>query len=122
VVPLEPAALDAAPHLRDLAGRIAESVTGYFFRSITHLDVAHLPERATEPDVDFVLTVGLQRIPVEVKYRRRIAFEDTKGLRSFIEKAHYNAPFGVLVTLEEHVVVDDPRIVALPLSSLLLIR
>jgi predicted AAA+ superfamily ATPase len=122
VVPLEPAALDAAPHLRDLAGRIAESVTGYFFRSITHLDVAHLPERATEPEVDFVLTVGLQRIPVEVKYRRRIAFEDTKGLRSFIEKAHYNAPFGVLVTLEEHVVVDDPRIVALPLSSLLLIR
>ena len=122
VVPLEPTALDAAPHLVDLAGRIAESVTGYFFRSITNLSVAHFPERATEPEVDFVLTVGLQRIPVEVKYRRRITFEDTKGLRSFIEKAHYNAPFGVLVTLEEDVVVDDPRIVPLPLSSLLLIR
>lgn len=122
VVPLAPEALTAAPHLTDLAGRIAESVTGYFFRSIINLDVAHFPERATEPEVDFVLTIGLQRIPVEVKYRRRIDFEDTKGLRSFIEKAHYNAPFGVLVTLDDDVVVDDPRLVALPLSSLLLIR
>jgi predicted AAA+ superfamily ATPase len=111
-----------APHLADLAGRIAESVVGYFFRSIPGLDVTHFPARSTEPEVDFVLTVGLQWIPVEVKYRRRVEDRDTVGLRSFIDKSHYNAPFGVLVTLLDEVVSNDARIVPLPLSSLLLMR
>ncbi len=122
VVPLEPEALAAVPHLSDLAGRIAESAAGYFLRSIINLEVAHFPERATEPEVDFIVTVGDQRIPIEVKYRRRIDFEDTKGLRAFVEKAHYNAPFGVLVTLSDEPASDDPRIVSLPLSTLLLMR
>ena len=122
VVPLTPDGLVQAPHLTDLAGRIAESVVGYFFRSIPGLDVAHFPARSTEPEVDFVLTVGLQRIPVEVKYRRRVDQRDMIGLRSFIEKTHYNAPFGILVTLMDEVIADDPRIVPLPLSSLLLMR
>jgi hypothetical protein len=60
---------------------------------------------------------------VEVKYRRRIdAHRDTLGLRSFLEKAHYNAPFGVLVTMLEGVEVPDPRIVPVSLRSLLLMR
>lgn len=122
VVPLDPAGLENAPHLSDLAGRIAESVAGYFLRSIVGLDVAHFPERGAEPEVDFVLTVGTQRIPVEVKYRRRIDHEDTRGLRSFIEKAHYSAPFGVLVTLTDEPGTDDPRIVSMPLSTFLLLR
>ena len=122
IVPLEPAALTALPHLMDLAGRIAESTAGYFFRSIVGLDVAHFPERPSEPEVDYVLTVGEQRIPIEIKYRRRIDHKDTVGLRSFIEKAHYNAPFGVLVTLDDSYQSEDPRIVAMPLSSLLFLR
>ncbi|MGH2670482.1 MAG: hypothetical protein ACRDH5_15440, partial [bacterium] len=122
VVPLTPQGLEAAPHLMPLAGHVAESAVGYFFRSIVGLDVAHFPERGAEPEVDFVLTVGEQRIPVEVKYRRRIDHRDTFGLRAFVEKAHYNAPFGVLVTLGDEAGSDDPRIVSLPLSSLLLLR
>jgi predicted AAA+ superfamily ATPase len=122
IVPLAPEDLEASPHLSDLAGRIAESTAGYFFRSIRGLDVAHFPERAVEPEVDFVLTIGEQRIPVEVKYRRKIDFGDTIGVRSFLEKAHYNAPFGILVTLDDDVTLDDPRIVCVPLSSLLLLR
>ena len=122
IVPLAPEALRAAPQQADLAGRIAESTAGYFFRSIPGLDVAHFPERGAEPEVDFVLTVGDRRIPVEVKYRRQIEPRDTLGLRAFIEKAHYNAPFGVLVTLLDEPGSDDPRIVSLPLSSLLLLR
>ncbi|HXG25050.1 MAG TPA: hypothetical protein VNJ09_10880 [Chthonomonadales bacterium] len=66
--------------------------------------------------------IGWQRIPIEVKYRRRIEYRDTLGLRAFIEKAHYNAPFGILVTLGDENPIDDPRIVALPLSTLLLLR
>jgi predicted AAA+ superfamily ATPase len=73
--------------------------------------------------VDFVITVGEHRIPLEVKYRRRIdGHHDTLCLRAFIEKSVYNAPFGVLVTLSDDVLVADPRIIALPLSSLLLMR
>jgi predicted AAA+ superfamily ATPase len=122
MVPLTPDGLMQAPHLTDLAGRIAESDVGYFFRSISGLDVAHFPARSTEPEIDFVLTVGLQRIPVEVKYRRHINRRDLAGLQAFIDKPHYNAPFGILVTLLDEMVSDDPRIMPLPLSSLLLMR
>ena len=81
------------------------------------------PERATEPEIDFVLTIGEKRIPLEVKYRRRIdPHRDTVGLRSFLERTHYNAPFGVLVTMGDDVAIQDPRIVAVSLASLLLAR
>ncbi len=123
LVPLDPEALDNAPHLQDLAGHLAESVVGYFLSGIPHLDLAHFPERGAEPEVDFVLTVGEQRIPLEVKYRRRIdPHRDTLGLRAFIEKTVYNAPFGILVTMHDDAPVPDPRIVCLSLPSLLLMR
>ena len=123
VVPVSPGDLGRFPHLSDLAGHIAESIIGYFLNNIPGLDVAWFPERGAEPEVDFVITIGERRIPVEVKYRRQIdGFRDTFGLRAFIEKTAYNARFGVLVTLSDGVAVDDPRIVALPLSSFLLIR
>jgi len=123
VVPLDPPGLLANPHLSDIAGHLAESVLGYFLASIPNLDVAHFPTRGTEPVVDFVLTIGTKRIPIEVKYRRRIdPMEDTRGLRSFLEKSVYNAPFGLLVTLEDDVRVLDPRIIPIPLSSFLWTR
>lgn len=123
VIPITLDDLRASPHLSDLAGHIAESIVGYFLGSIPGLDVAWFPERGIEPEVDFVITVGDHRIPLEVKYRQRIDQQrDTLGLRAFIEKTVYNAPFGVLVTLSDDAKVPDPRIVTLPLSSLLLMR
>lgn len=122
VIPLAPEELARHPHLSDLAGHVAESCVGYYFRSIVGLDVAHFPPRGAEPEVDFVLTVGEQRIPVEVKYRRSIQHSDTRGLRSFIEKNHYNAPFGLMITLGDEPASDDPRIVSMPLSTLMLMR
>ena len=121
-MPLDPDALAEQPHLADLAGRIAESTAGYFLRSLVGLEVAHFPERSTEPEVDFVLTLGEQRIPVEVKYRRRLSHDDTLGLRAMIEKTVYHAPFGLLLTQTDEPGTDDPRIVSLPLSTLLLLR
>jgi predicted AAA+ superfamily ATPase len=123
VIPLAPEALEAAPHLADLAGHLAESVVGAFLGGLPYLDIAHFPERSTEPEVDFVLTIGEKRVPLEVKYRRRIdPLRDTLGLRSFVERAYYNAPFGVLVTMTEDVEIPDPRIVVVSLRSLLLAR
>ena len=123
IVPLDPDGLAANPHLSDLAGHLAESTLGYFLASIPHLDVAHFPARGLEPEVDFVVTIGTRRIPIEVKYRRRIdPHEDTRGLRAFLEKTVYNAPFGLLVTLDDGVTVADPRIIPISLSALLWMR
>ncbi len=122
-VPLDVESLAANPHLMDIAGRLAESTLGYFLASIPSLDVAHFPARGAEPEVDFVLTIGTKRIPIEVKYRHRIdTMEDTRGLRAFLEKSVYNAPFGLLVTLDDDVRVPDPRIIPISLSSFLWTR
>jgi len=57
-----------------------------------------------------------------VKYRQRVdPHRDTLGLRAFLEKSVYNAPFGVLVTMNDDVEVPDPRIVPVPLRSFLLL-
>lgn len=123
VVPLDPRAVSQAPHLASLAGHLAESVVGSFLAGIPHLDVAHFPARPGEPEIDFILTVGAQRIPLEVKYRRRIdPRRDLLGLRSFLDKGHYNAPFGILVTMDDDVAVADPDVLTVSLPSLLLAR
>ena len=51
--------------------------------------------------LDFVLEIGDQQIPVQVNYRRSIdPVGDTRGIRAF---------------------VDDPRIIAMPLSTFMLL-
>jgi predicted AAA+ superfamily ATPase len=123
IVPLDPRELERSPHLQDLAGHLAENILGYFLASLPHLDLAHFPQRGAEPEVDFVLTIGERRIPMEVKYRQRIDPQrDTLGLRAFIEKSVYNAAFGILVTMYDNVNIPDPRIVSISLPSLLLLR
>lgn len=122
-IPLAPERLAAEPHLSDLAGRISESVAGAFLMTISGIELAHFPKRGHEPEVDFVVTIGTKRIPIEVKYRRRLdAMADTEGLRTFIEKAAHNAPFGILVTQSDDIAVHDPRIVQVSLASLLSMR
>lgn len=123
VVPLDPEILRKEPHLTTLAGHVAESVVGATLSTISHLDLAHLPARSGKPEVDFVLTIGTKRVPLEVKYQRRIdPLMDTVGLRSFVEQTVNNAPFGILVTQTDTDVVLDPRIVCLPLSTLMMLR
>lgn len=123
IIPLTPLELDAEPHLAVLAGHIAESIVGATLSTIYSLDLAHFPERDGEPEVDYVLTVGTKRIPLEVKYHRRLdPLRDTEGLRTFIEKTANNSPFGLIITQDDSTGVEDPRIVSLPLSSLMLLR
>lgn len=119
IVPLDPGDLELKPHLCDLAGRIVESVVGTYLLHLPGSSLAHFPSRSGIPEVDFVLTVGDRRIPLEVKYRRRIdQSQDLAGLKAFLDKRVYNAPLGILVT-QEQAAVDDPRIVCLPLPALL---
>ena len=121
-IPLDPGQLRERPALTPLAGHIAESVVGAYLVGVSGLQLAHLPKRADdEPEVDFVLTVGDQRIPLEVKYKARIdPKRHTEGLRSFLKRTD-NAHLGVLVT-QTAVDMDVKGIVSLPLSSLLLLR
>jgi predicted AAA+ superfamily ATPase len=98
-------------------------VTGATLATIPSLDTAHLPARGGEPEIDFVLTIGTKRIPLEVKYQQSIdPLRDTEALRTFIEKAVNNAPFGLLITQLDETAVRDPRIVAMPLSTFMLLR
>jgi predicted AAA+ superfamily ATPase len=123
IVPLEPQALAGQPELATIAGRLAESVVGAVLSTIAGLDLAHQPERKEEPEIDFVLTVGTRRVPVEVKYQASIdPVRDTAGLRAFLGKLVNNAPFGLLVTRQDSTLDFGPRIVGIPLSSLMLLR
>lgn len=123
IIPLDPESLRQSPHLYDLAGRIAESVAGATLSTISGLDLAHFPLRPQEPEIDFVMTFGTLRIPMEIKYRQRLdPLADTEGLRTFLERTAYNAPFALLITQTDDAVVNDPRIVCLPLSTLMLLR
>lgn len=122
-VPIAPEALAAAPELGPLAGHVVESVVGTTLSTVSHLDLAWSPARAGAAEVDFVLSIGLQRIPLEVKYQRRIdELRDTEGLRTFLEQSANRAPFGILVTQADGAAVRDPRIVCVPLATLMLLR
>ncbi|GMU80465.1 MAG: hypothetical protein AMXMBFR47_03360 [Planctomycetota bacterium] len=123
IVPIHAAGLRAAPHLTDIAGHLAESVVGAFLSGLPHLDLSHFPERPVEPEIDFVLTIGEKRIPLEIKNRQRIdPHRDTVGLRAFLEKTTNNAPFGILVTMLDDVEIPDARIIPIALPALLLMR
>ena len=122
-IPLDPMALYERPELTTLAGHLAESVFGSVCTTIPGLDLAHFPERGSDREVDFVLTVGDRRLPVEIKYQRRIdPIRDTLGIRSFVEKSVNRAPFGLLITQDDSSQIDDPRIVTMPLSTFMLLR
>ena len=122
-IPLTSEGLAERPDLTTLAGHLAESIFGSVASTISGLDVAHFPERGMDREVDFVLTVGAQRVPVEIEYQRRIdPLRDTLGIRSFLEKSVNNASFGLLITQDNSGEVDDPRIVSLPLSTFMLLR
>ena len=79
------------------------------------------PAKNKEPEVDFVLSIGDQRIPIEVKYRNSIKREHYTGLQDFIEKPIHRAPFGILITKNESPSIDE-RTIAIPLKNLLILR
>ena len=121
-VSLAPGALDANPRLATLAWHMAQSVLGATASVIRGFDTDRVPTPSREPDLDFVLEVGDQQIPLQVNYRRSIdPVGDTQGIRAFVEGPAKRAPFGLLITQEDGPAIDDPRIVAMPLSTFMLL-
>ena len=125
VIPISPSGLVGADEaVMTLAGFLVESCIGYYLKSVPGLGVSWLPSsnRNREPEIDFILTIGLRRIPVEVKYRRRPpASADMAGLQWFCGEKKYTAPFGLLITQEQSGLLDD-NVVALPAYALLSLR
>ena len=119
-VPLTAEELAGVPQtVSTLAGHIMESVLVYFLKGIPGLEVSWFPERGDEPEVDYVLTIGLKRIPIEVKYTRgKATRKDVKGLESFCRIGKYNAPFGLLITQQESGPIGD-NVLAVPAAALL---
>jgi predicted AAA+ superfamily ATPase len=122
-VPIAPWHLATADQVvSTTAGHLVESDIGYYLKGVPGSDASWFPARNEEPEVDFVLTLGLQRIPIEVKYcRGRPDSKDLAGLRSFCNQAKYNAPFGLLVTQELSGLLDD-KVLALPAYAMLSVR
>lgn len=104
-----------------MAGFMAESITGALFSSISGLDLSHLPAHNHDPEIDFIITIGDQRIPIEVKYRNTIRAEHYKGLDWFISKPVNRAPFGILITKNETSSIND-KVITIPLKNLLVLR
>ncbi|MBI5863499.1 MAG: ATP-binding protein [Planctomycetes bacterium] len=122
-LPLDPDALrNCDQAVATQVGHVLESVLGYYLHGIPGAELSWFPSRDNEPEVDLVLTIGTQRIPLEVKYQRGgVAESDAAGVRSFCGRAAYAAPFGLIVTQSAEGPVGGYAI-AIPASTFLLIR
>lgn len=122
-IPIAPSRLAGANEaVCTVAGHLVESVVGVFLSSIPGVDVACLPPRNDDPEIDFVLTIGEQRIPIEVKYqRKKPRAQDCAGIDWFCDNAHFNAPFGLVLTQEAMGSIGKYAI-AMPASTFLLLR
>lgn len=123
-VPLHPDELRESEHVADLAGHIMESVIGYYLAGLPSVQMSHSPERPGEPEVDFVLTIGARRIPIEVKYRKSAGgADDVAGLKHWIAKGSHGSPFGLLVTQDvSRRKRRDEDIIEVPAKYLLLLQ
>jgi predicted AAA+ superfamily ATPase len=110
----------------DLAGHVIEGIVGNFFKSIKQLGVSYFPavgkNEGAEDEVDFILEIGTSHVPVEVKYRNNPSLGS--GLKSFLDKKAYNAPFGLVITKGELQVdyFKDERIISISAKKLLMLK
>ena len=120
VVPISSRLLeDATESVSTLAGQIIEGIIGYHLNTISGLDIAWFPARQKEPEIDYVLTMGLKRLPIEVKYRRgKPKNGDLAGIKEFCRQKKYNAEFGLVITQEYTGSIGD-TVIAIPASTFL---
>ena len=120
-LPLYADGLAAAPEaVVTQVGHLAESVVGAYLSTVPGIELSWLPETGSEGEIDFVITIGLKRIPVEVKYRRQVTNSDSAHVRDFIKQPKYNAPFGIVITQER--CGEDDGVFYIPLFALLGLR
>jgi len=72
--------------------------------------------------VDFVITIGQHRIPIEIKYQNSVESKDTLGIKHFMNQPLNNASFGLVITKNDRNIMLEDNIMAIPLKSFLLMR
>lgn len=120
-VPLDPTTLATVTEaVATQSGHLAESLVGAYFSTVPGLEISWFPATSSEEEIDFILTIGLKQIPVEVKYRRSIKAEDAAAVRSFVSQPKYNAPFGIVITQEKS--GEEDGVFFVPMHALMGLR
>ncbi|NCN82953.1 MAG: ATP-binding protein [Candidatus Pacebacteria bacterium] len=88
-------------HLRVLSELMVPKARLYFWRT------------RTGQEVDFVVEQGKKLLAIEVKLTKNPHYQDTAGLRSFLE-THKSAQGGVLLHAGKEIRYLDERIIAIP--------
>ncbi len=70
-------------------------------------------------EVDLVVETDEQVVPVEIKSSPRVTSADLGGIESFLDAHRKLAPFGVVLHTGTAVETPSPRIVAVPVSTVL---
>lgn len=122
-LPIDPEALKGCTEaVSTRVGHLIESVIGYYLKGIPGVELSWFPARTDEPEVDYVLTIGTNRIPMEIKYRRdNPTVANRSGIEAFCKKPAYAASFGLMITQGTEGELTD-HILAVPASTLLLLR
>lgn len=103
------------------AGHLIEGIIGNYFAGAHGVNAFWLPERPKKPEVDVVLSIGMRRIPIEVKYRKKVVKHDQlEGIRTFCKTPHLGADFGLVVTREASGEIEK-GIIAIPAKAVLLL-
>src|SRR3989339_1872625 len=100
-------------------GRIAETLAHNVIRQFPGVsDVSYYREPSGKQEVDFVVRVGSQMIPIEIAYQNQLDSKHRVTIRAFLEAHGKPNGFGVLVTKEDWK-IEQP-ILEMPLSLFLL--
>ena len=119
-IPLDPSELTKLNQaVSSMAGHLVESVVGYKLKGEPTVEVSWFPARKDEPEIDYVMTLGVKRIPIEIKYQATVSGRDAKAADTFCSKPHYEASFGLVVTQNQVGKLGDSCI-AVPAAHLLL--
>lgn len=122
-LPIDPDELaDCNQSVSTQAGHLVESILGYYFKGIPGIEISWFPTRSHEPEIDYVITIGTNRIPIEIKYRRgKPKLSDAAGIEAFCGKPAYSANFGLMVTQDEEGPIGKNAL-AIPLATFLMLR
>lgn len=102
----------------DLVGSLVEGMIGAYLSLFSKIYLNYLPSKEAEDEVDFVITLGSIRIPIEVKYQNNPTV--SRGIKQYLEKPEHNAKFGLLLTKNTYWVKGN--IIAIPVKNFLLLR
>lgn len=106
--------LPSMPH--SLSGHLFENVIFNALRQQTHfaLPRIHFWRTRDKAEVDFVVSAGLEIIPIEVKYSKLKKPQPSRSLRSFVERYKPKKAFVINLELEETINLKTTKIHFLP--------